>query len=317
VTPGEELPYRTAAALRTALRDRLAKLAHTNTTHGLDELQRQLAYDRLLARVFNADDADRWVFKGAGALLARLSDARHSRDIDLAFTGSSPARTAAAADEQARSLIDDAVASLRTAINTDLGDFFRFEIPRISTLPEAAKGCRVHVETYLGPRYASFHVDLVVGTAMSGTPEPGPPLVPLDIPGLIRPDYRLFPLTDHIADKFCAIIETHQHADGTQPSTRVKDLVDLALIAGTQHIDADQLTVAVRAGAAHRALLLPERLAIPDTPLWRHGYPARAREAARAVPDFDQAMALVTALLDPALQGTARGTWNPRTASWT
>jgi hypothetical protein len=275
MTTGPGLPYRSAAALRRALRDRLVALARTDTTHGLDELQRQLAYDRLLARVFTADDADCWVLKGAGALLARLPDARHSRDLDLAFTGSPAARSRDV--DPAQSSVDEAAVSLRRAIDADLADYFRFEITRISALPEAAKGCRVHVVAYLGPRYAGFHVDLVVGTAMSGTPEIGPPLVAVDVPGLLRPGYRLFPLTDHIADKLCAVIETHPHADGTQPSTRVKDLVDLALIAGTQSIIANQLTVAIRAGMAHRGLTLPPRLAIPDTPLWRTGYPARAQ----------------------------------------
>jgi hypothetical protein len=84
----EEFPYRTATAFRTALRDRLTTLARSGT-HSLDDLQRQLAYDRLLARTFIAPDASHWVLKGAGALLARLPDARHSRDIDLAFTGAS------------------------------------------------------------------------------------------------------------------------------------------------------------------------------------------------------------------------------------
>src|SRR5664280_1097851 len=84
---GEAFPYVTAAAFRAALRDRLSVLVRAGG-HGLDELQRQFAYDRLLARAFMGPDADRWVLKGAGALLVRLPEARHSRDIDLAFAPS-------------------------------------------------------------------------------------------------------------------------------------------------------------------------------------------------------------------------------------
>jgi hypothetical protein len=45
--------------------------------------KRQFAYDRALARLFTASDAHNWVLKGAGALLARLEQARYSRDIDV------------------------------------------------------------------------------------------------------------------------------------------------------------------------------------------------------------------------------------------
>jgi hypothetical protein len=311
MTPDKDgLPYRSAAAFRAALRDRLAALARAGG-HGLDELQRQVAYDRLLARAFTAPDADSWVLKGAGALLARLPEARHSRDIDLAFTA-----PAATSDETQRA-VDDAASSMRAAIDTDLGDFFRFEIQRTSPLQEEAKGRRIHVVAYLGTRYAAFHVDVVVGTAMTGTPQSCPPLTSLDIPGLRRPDYRLFPLPDHIADKLCAITEVHGHGDSATASTRVKDLVDLALIAGTQPIDADELSLAVRVGTAHRGLTLPPRFAVPDLDLWRRGYPARAKEAATTVPDFDTAVRTVATLLDPILDGTAIGTWNPETVSWT
>jgi hypothetical protein len=261
--------------------------------------------------MFTAPDADRWILKGAGALLARLPDARHSRDIDLAFTRSPTPRSSDTAQP-----LDDATASLRTALDVDLGDHFRFEISRISPLPETAKGHRVHVVAYLGPRYATFHVDVVVGTAMTGIPQPGTPLIPLDIPGLQRPTYRLFPLADHVADKLCAIIEIHPRADGARPSTRVKDLVDLVLIAQTQSLDADQLTAAVRLGAAHRGLTLPRHLSVPDTPLWRRGYPDRAHETPSAIPDFDAAVTLVAELLDPILNGAATGTWNPHTSQW-
>jgi hypothetical protein len=78
----ESFPYTTAAAFRAALRDRLSGLARAGG-HGLDELQRQFAYDRLLARAFMGPDAEQWVLKGAGALLVRLPEARHSRDIDV------------------------------------------------------------------------------------------------------------------------------------------------------------------------------------------------------------------------------------------
>jgi hypothetical protein len=86
-TPHEQpqLPYATAAAFRTALKDRFTAIAKDDRRYTVDELQRQFAYDRVLARLFTSPDADMWVLKGAGALLARLEHARHSKDIDVYF----------------------------------------------------------------------------------------------------------------------------------------------------------------------------------------------------------------------------------------
>jgi hypothetical protein len=220
------VPYASAVAFRAALRARLSAVAKASGGHGLDELQRQFAYDRLLARAFTGPDSQRWVLKGAGALLARLPQARHSRDLDLAFL--------AIDNERVDDDLDAAVGSLREATDRDLGDHFRFEVVRVSQLQEAAQGRRLHLVAYLGTRYATFHVDVVVGTAMTDAPELAPPFTSVDIPGLVRPAYRLFPLADHIADKLCAITEVHDQGGVARPSTRIKDLVDLTLIASTQ-----------------------------------------------------------------------------------
>lgn len=310
----DSFPYATAAAFRVALRDRLSSLARVGG-HGLDELQRQFAYDRLLARAFMGPDADRWVLKGAGALLVRLPEARHSRDIDLAFTPV-PVLGDVLTGSDDGAAVEDAVMSLVDAAGRDLGDHFRFEITRTSGLQEAAKGRRLHVVAYLGARYAAFHVDVVAGTAMTGVPQTASPLVALTIPGLVRPEYRLFPLADHVADKLCAIVEVHDRTSGLQASTRVKDLVDLALIAKTQQLAADATILAVRVGAAHRGLPLPARFAVPDLEVWRRGYPAKVREVPGVVLDFDAAVRLVASLLDPVLDGTARGSWSPTVMRW-
>lgn len=151
---------------------------------------------------------------------------------------------------------------------------------------------------------------------MTGTPEPAPPLTSVDIPGLVRPTYRLFPLADHIADKLCAIVEVHDQGGVARPSTRSKDLVDLALIASTQRPQASLLRRAIIGGCAHRRLPVPERFVVPDVEVWRAGYPAKAREATGVVPNYTEAVELVAALLDPVLAGIGAGVWDPKSASW-
>ena len=228
-------PYSSAAAFRTALRDRFAVIAKSETRYSLDELQRQFAYDRALARLFTAPDAASWVLKGAGALLARLEQARHSKDIDIFFAEQSAA-------------VPDAILALRRNLSRDLGDFFGFEVTRIVPLQEEAKGSRVHVRASLGAKtFAVFHIDVVVGTAMSGEPDEVAPLTPLHVDGLVRPSYRAFPLPDHVADKFAAILGTHVRGEKLTGSSRIKDLVDIALIATTQQISGPALRAAILA----------------------------------------------------------------------
>jgi hypothetical protein len=56
--------YTSPTAFRTALRERFGQIARTDRRYRLDELQRQFAYDRALARLFNSPEADHWVLKG-------------------------------------------------------------------------------------------------------------------------------------------------------------------------------------------------------------------------------------------------------------
>jgi hypothetical protein len=299
------VPYATPQAFRAALKDRFAALVKGDRRLSIDGLQRQFAYDRVLARCFTGGEAELWVLKGAGALLARLEGmARHSKDFDLFYT-----EQAATADRAVRALV--------VAIDRDLGDHFRFEVARTSPLQEEAKGRRVHFEAYLGARYASFHIGLAVGTSMSGEPDLAPPLTRLDIDGLARPPYRVFPVVDHLADKVCAIIERHDLVDGTmRVSSRVKDLVDIAIIARSQPLAGPALRAALLTGAGHRGLTLPQRFSVPDLDAWRAGYGRRAADAPAPTPTFDEAVDTARRLLDPVLTGPLDASWDPDTGHW-
>lgn len=154
------------------------------------------------------------------------------------------------------------------------------------------------------------------GTVMSGRPDVVSPLTPMRIVGLVRPRYRAFPLADHVADKVCAILTRHSGAGVTSSSSRIKDLVDIALIAQTQVLTGSSQSAAVLAGAAYRNLPVPDTFAVPDERSWRRGYPATAAEAPAPVPNFDEACELASALLNPILGGLVHGTWNPKNACW-
>ena len=147
-----------------------------------------------------------------------------------------------------------------------------------------------------GPKaFSTFHVDAVVGTTMTGRPDLVDPLTSVDIDGLVRPQYRSFPIADHLADKLCAIMATYQHGSGVRASSRIKDLVDIVLISATQKVTGQALRTAIVANTAHRGLSIPDRFAVPDEKSWRAGFPRVASDAPGLVPPYDEAVALAGA----------------------
>jgi hypothetical protein len=67
--------------MRTALETRLNKLAF-NLGLDVQRLRRQVAFDRLLCRLFAGPDPP-WLLKGGYAMELRMQSARTTRDIDL------------------------------------------------------------------------------------------------------------------------------------------------------------------------------------------------------------------------------------------
>lgn len=296
------LPYGSPAALRAALTNRLKRLA-ASSPFTVTELFRQFAYDRLLTRVFTGDDAQRWILKGATALLARLDVARHSKDIDLA--------------RQSTGDLDEAEAALRTAAERDSGDFFLFDVGPATPLI-GDKGRRVRVVAILGGRpFATFSVDIVTAESMTGQPDLVRPLVDLSIPGLPTVDYRAYPLVDHIADKITACPEPHARNGVPNVSTRYKDMVDLVLVARSQRPHAEDLRRATRHQTAFRGIGLPTAFSSPG-PLWPAGYEAKATELTDLgeLGRFTPALTLVKRFVDPVLDGTAAGEWDPVRSTW-
>jgi hypothetical protein len=152
---------------------------------------------------------------------------------------------------------------------------------------------------------------------MTAPPNEVPPLVPISVAGIPSTTYRAYPITDHIADKLCAMIEIHHRADGQpQPSSHYHDLADLAAFARTTVVDAHALIRALHSEADRRGLQLPDRLTIPD-PTWGPGYARVARDNPRlADRNVTQALRTAAALLDPVLTRSAAGTWDPVHRSW-
>lgn len=288
--------YATPAAFRRALTDRL-KAAAKEGRWTLQQLQRQVGYDRLLARLYLIDDG--WIVKGATALLARDIGVRGSLDVDLYR-------------EVAREIADEEV---RRAAATDLGDWFRFEIG--GGIDIGNHSVRLPVNATIGATtWVEFHVDLVGSDLrMTGQPEDVPPLARGVIPEVEQRGYRAYPLVDHVADKIAATYE--RHGEERRPSTRYRDLVDLVAIVTGASVEAAAQCVALRSEFERRGLVLPTSFDVPDRALWEPGYAAEARRSLLdTAQTLDEALAVVRPLIDPLLNGSACGSWEPESRRW-
>lgn len=260
-------------------------------------------FDRFLSRVFEDREDSEWLLKGGSSMLARVPRARGTKDVDLAAaTGS----------------LDDAEAALRRTVERDFGDHITFELA--SSRPTGRGNDQPGVETRrlvftcrdaaTGRKVGDVPVDIVVGHAPVGEIETIEPTNRVHLPKSVpSAPYRLYPIADQVADKVCATMSTY----AGKPSSRVKDLVDLVVIARTQRIDIEQLQAAITAKRDLSGLDPFQEFTSPEA--WARTYRALAAStpAAGGITDVDEARDLVSAMVNPALADTAAApsTWVP------
>lgn len=273
-----------------------------------NELKNRFYLQRLMARVF-LDDSEGWLLKGGQALLVRHQNARHSRDLDLLYR----ADTAQA--------LEEAFTALLRAAETDLGDFVRFKFRDTENRVEGRLSRKVRFDVQLANKgMGTISVDLVAGLAPLGNPVVRPLPSPLGIDLDERVQVRLYPVTDHVADKVCAMYETHT---GGMPSSRVKDLVDLIVIALNEEIDGHTTQLAIRSEFKRRRnsgtnITLPAAFEVPDPPSWRGSYSTQARTVAglEQYRTLKQARPLADRFISPLLTEATPGRWQSATLSW-
>ncbi len=237
---------------------------------------------------------DRWILKGALALDYRFGDrARTTRDVDLVMRG----------DEVS------ATADLLAAQAIDPGDFFSFAIERAGALLPGADGAavRYHVVAELAGRTVDeFVLDVGFDPPLGIEPDRlhGPDLLafagidPVAVPAL--------PLAFAVAEKVHAY--SRSYGERSVASARVKDLVDLVLVAGAATLDARRLREALKITFDGRATHpLPARLPGPPAD-WRVAYGRMCRDMGLD-PDLGAGHGLAASLVDPVLAGVARGSW--------
>ena len=199
-----------------------------------NRLRRQVSFDRLLARLFREEPAP-WVLKGGYALELRFKAARSTVDIDLTVQ-----RVAASAGDQNRIVRE----MLQSAADVPLGDWFEFAIgPPVMDLTAAPYGgARYPVEARMDERiFARFHLDAGIGDVVMHPLETIVCRDWLGFAGIESSRVLMIAREQQFAEKIHAYTLPRSAAN-----SRVKDLVDLALLIGSGELDKRRILEALR-----------------------------------------------------------------------
>lgn len=296
------MSYESARALRTALEQRLKNRATVGGSLDaalLNRLRKRVTFERFLARLKAVSPND-WVLKGGFALELRLGDvARTTKDIDVDW-------------ELAE---DEALEILRRAAGHDIGDFFRFRIEKAELPPDVeGQGERWRLIVELDAR--EFETVLVdVGVEAEPLREPAELSMPtaLDFAGQRAVEVPVLRLEQHLAEKTHAY--TRRYGAEARPSSRVKDLVDIALVATTLELEAGDLRSALVGIFDRRAThSLPGSLPAPPGD-WQRSWRRFADEL--PIPgDLRAGHELAALLIDPVLDDREAGRWSPDALRW-
>ena len=228
-----------------------------------------MSFDRLLARLFREEPAP-WVLKGGYALELRFRAARSTVDIDLTLQRVVAATSASGDTNQVvREMLQDEA-------DVPLGDWFEYMIgPPVMDLTAAPYGgARYPVEARMDERiFARFHLDAGIGDVVM---QPLDTIVCRDwlgFAGIESSLVRMIAREQQFAEKIHAYTLPRNTAN-----SRVKDLVDLALLIRSGGLDKQRILDALRLTFERRQTHdLPVGL-VPPPADWQLPFQALAEE---------------------------------------
>ena len=166
-------------------------------------------------------------------------------------------------------------------------------------------------------RMQDISVDLVVDQIPLDHAELVAPADRIEVSGIDTFDYLVYPAEDALADKLCALLERHEG----RASSRVKDLVDIAVYAITCEVDGDKLQKTLYRELSARKLERVCSFAVPEE--W---VDSQARQSAKlcmqtglpeSLRSLGNAEKLASDLLDPALREAVVGRrWDCSKLTW-
>jgi hypothetical protein len=199
-------------------------------------MMRQVAFDRMLARLFV--EAGRFYLKGGYAFELRLDTARTTRDIDLTFFCPAGTNDGSLNPEEFQLVI-------QSLCNQDMGDTFKFRIDpatrKITGTPYG--GARFPVEARMdGRTFVSFHIDVGFGDLLVGHGESICGRDWLGFAGIPAPRILCISNEQQFAEK----LHAYTMPVRLTPNSRVKDLVDMVLLLTRFELDKSVLIRALQ-----------------------------------------------------------------------
>lgn len=243
--------YATITAFEDALRAKLKARATAGRTY--QDLRKLLAFDRVLARL-SLVAPDVWLLKGGVALEYRLDHARATTDIDAS----------------AKVGVERIVDILHAAVAVELKDYFALRLGESSKPFDETAMWRFHLDVLYenGRLFEPLRIDVGFADPWLGQPQTltGPSL--LDFAGIEPATVHAISVEQHLAEKLHAYTRHY----GNHDSTRVKDLVDIALLVGEVALDGDELARMLHdVFSARRTHNVPASLPAPPAS-WRPIY---------------------------------------------
>jgi hypothetical protein len=258
--------FKTAADFRKSLESRLKNLA-MEKGENLQRIREKVAFDRLLARLFSSEEPN-FFLKGGYAMELRFKTARATKDIDL---------TTLKRMKGVNGFLNSIVLEdLRILAQRDLGDFFVYRIGEAQFDLDNAPygGARYPVSALLdGKVFVRFqldvgadaivtHVEKVKGTDW------------LDFCGIPSSSFALISNEQQFAEKLHAYTLPRLE----RPNTRVKDLVDMVILARTKSLNLEILKGALKQVFKVRLTHpLPQQIDMPPK-TWETPYNNLAKE---------------------------------------
>ncbi len=296
-----------------------ARLFNLSKAEGRDfgSVLRLYFLERFLYRLSQSSYAKSFLLKGALLFFARADPnsrpfARPTKDIDLEALAMEP-------DLDALKRIFAVIAALDAPEDAVI---FNPDSVAVQTIREADRygGIRVQIDGFLEKAHDRIQIDIGFGDAV--TPEPVALQYPTLLASVPAPILAVYPLPTVVAEKWEATISLGE------TNSRLKDVIDLDELAGTEAFDGAVIHEAVRRTFERRQTPLDRNAtALSDTYLNDRERQAlwtatrRRYQRDRAPEQFAVAMSRVIAFVGPPYLAAAdgrsfTGRWDPTGRRW-
>jgi len=289
--------YKNGSSFRQALEERLREIFLTKHIP-ITRLRKLIAFERYLARLLRMNP-NAWILKGGLNIEIRLGQrARTTNDMDLLSL------------EKPEEIFELLVNSSRINLN----DYFEFRIqkPNRETFDQTT-GARYSINALLdGRSFEQYHIDVGVKDTLIEPPEMIKMHSYLDfanITGTIAPCYSI---NQQIAEKFHALTRVYHSGE----SSRVKDVIDILLLASESKLAFDKLRDAVFITFENR-----NTHAIPSSIFGLNSSHQKAFSRLSAqvglrINKIQEANAALDALFNPIVLNKKKKEWDPKKFEW-